>query len=117
MHADPAAREFAAAVSRPDGQIDLTRAALLIAKGEYPILDVSAYLARLEGLARGARTARGNGDPVGQLHRLREYLFEEQGFSGNAGDYGDPRNSYLSDVLDRRLGIPITLSLVLIEVG
>jgi regulator of sirC expression with transglutaminase-like and TPR domain len=57
------------------------------------------------------------GDPVGHLHRLREYLFAEQGFAGNRRDYFDPRNSFLNDVLDRRLGIPITLSLVLIEVG
>jgi regulator of sirC expression with transglutaminase-like and TPR domain len=54
---------------------------------------------------------------VERLHGLREYLFEEQGFKGNRSDYFDPRNSFLSDVLDRRVGIPISLSLVLIEVG
>ena len=117
MDVDPAAREFAAAVSRSDGQIDLARAALIIAKSEYPTLDVEANLDRLEALARRARTSRAIGDPLGQLHRLRECLFEEEGFSGNSEDYADPRNSYLNDVLDRRLGIPITLSLVLIEVG
>ena len=117
MDVDPAAREFAAAVSRPDGQIDLTRTALIIAKSEYPTLDVEANLDRLDALARRARTSRAIGDPLGQLHRLRECLFEEEGFSGNSEDYADPRNSYLNDVLDRRLGIPITLSLVLIEVG
>ncbi|MBI2552901.1 MAG: tetratricopeptide repeat protein [Candidatus Rokubacteria bacterium] len=56
-------------------------------------------------------------DPLRRLHRLREFLFEEQGFRGNSEEYYDPRNSFLNDVLDRRLGIPITLSLVLIEVG
>jgi len=56
-------------------------------------------------------------DSLRRLHRLREFLFEEQGFRGNAEEYYDPRNSFLNDVLDRRLGIPITLSLVLIEVG
>jgi regulator of sirC expression with transglutaminase-like and TPR domain len=117
MDADPAAREFAAAVSRPDGQIDLTRAAFIVARGEYPDLDVAAYLDRLDALARRARTSRALGDPLGQLHRLRECLFEEEGFSGNSEDYADPRNSYLNDVVDRRLGIPITLSLVLIDVG
>ena len=117
MDVDPAAREFAAAVSRPDGQIELARAALIIAKSEYPTLDVEANLDRLEALARRARTSRAIVDPLGQLHRLRECLFEEEGFSGNSEDYSDPRNSYLNDVLDRRLGIPITLSLVLIEVG
>ena len=56
-------------------------------------------------------------DALGRLHRLREYLFEELGFSGDRDDYFDPRNSHLNEVLNRRLGIPITLSLVLIEVG
>jgi regulator of sirC expression with transglutaminase-like and TPR domain len=116
----PAARQlsrFSSEVSRPDGEIDLARAALVMAADEYPDLGVKAYLDRLEGLARRARSARRDGDPLGQLHRLRECLFEEEGFAGNAQDYADPRNSYLNDVLDRRLGIPITLSLVLIDVG
>ncbi len=117
MDADPSLREFAREVSRPDADIDLGRAALAIARSEYPRLDIAAHLDRLEALADGARPARGVTDALGRLHRLREYLFEEQGFAGNSQDYFDPRNSYLNDVLDRRLGIPITLSLVLIEVG
>ena len=67
-----------------------------------------------ESKAHGSRRST---DPLGRLHRLREYLFVEQGFAGNREDYYDPRNSFLNDVLDRRQGIPITLSLVLIEVG
>jgi len=78
---------------------------------------VDAYLERLDGLARGVDGSRRSTDPLGRLHRLREYLFVEQGFAGNREDYYDPRNSFLNDVLDRRQGIPITLSLVLIEVG
>ena len=117
MGADPSLREFAREVSRPDADIDLGRAALAIAKSEYPDLDIDAQLDRLAVLADAARPARATADPLERLHRLREYLFEEQGFSGNAADYFDPRNSFLNDVLDRRLGIPITLSLVLIEVG
>src|SRR5262249_27222040 len=109
------AAEFARAVSRPDPEIGLTRAALVIARAEYPGLDIAAYLDRVDGLAR--RASGGTGGSLGQLHRIRECLFEEEGFAGNREDYSDPRNSYLSDVLDRRLGIPITLSLVLIEVG
>jgi regulator of sirC expression with transglutaminase-like and TPR domain len=116
MHAAGQLSRFAAEVTRPDREIDLARAGLVIARDEYPDLDIEAYLDRLEGLARRARTSPG-GDPLSQLHRLRECLFEEAGFAGNAVDYGDPRNSYLNDVLDRRLGIPITLSLVLIDVG
>jgi len=117
MDADPSLADFAREVSRPDPDIDLARAALTIARGEYPGLDIDAYLERLATLADMAMSVRQTGDPLGRLHRLREYLFEEQGFRGNVEDYYDPRNSYLNEVLDRRLGIPITLSLVLIEVG
>jgi regulator of sirC expression with transglutaminase-like and TPR domain len=117
MDSDPSLGEFAWEVSRPDADIDLARAALVIARSEYPALDVDAYLARLAALSEMAMSVRQTRDPLGRLHRLREYLFEEQGFAGNVEDYFDPRNSYLNDVLDRRLGIPITLSLVLIEVG
>jgi len=78
---------------------------------------VPTYLRRLDHLAAAARAEGGEPDPLCRLHRLREFLFEEQGFRGNAEEYYDPRNSFLNEVLDRRLGIPITLCLVLIEVG
>ena len=117
MGRDPSLETFAREVSRADGEIDLARTALLIARREYPALDLDAYLDRLAALARGAGPAARIPDPLARLHRLREHLFEEQGFAGNADDYYDPRNSYLNDVLDRRRGIPITLSLVLIAVG
>ncbi|MGH7398981.1 MAG: SirB1 family protein [Candidatus Rokuibacteriota bacterium] len=117
MDPDSSLAEFARAVERPDDEIRLARAALLIAAVEQPALDVDAYLGRLSELARAAEPARRAADPLGSLHRLREYLFEELGFAGDRTDYFDPRNSQLNQVLDRRLGIPITLSLVLIEVG
>jgi len=117
MIADPPLREFAELTGGPDDRVDLARAALAIARWEYPGLDVGAYLERLDSLARGVDGPRRSADPLGRLHRLREYLFVEQGFAGNREDYYDPRNSFLNDVLDRRQGIPITLSLVLIEVG
>jgi regulator of sirC expression with transglutaminase-like and TPR domain len=117
MIADPGLREFAELTGRPDGRIDLARAALAIARWEYPELEVEAYLDRLDGLARGADGARRSADPLGRLHRLREYLFVEQGFAGNREEPFDPRNSFLNEVLDRRTGIPITLSLMLMEVG
>jgi regulator of sirC expression with transglutaminase-like and TPR domain len=117
MSADPLPSAFAEEVSRPDGEIDLARAALLIALSEYPDLDIAGYLRRLDELARGVGEGGRAADPLSRLHRLREYLFEEQGFAGNSRQYYDPRNSYLNEVLDRRLGIPITLSLVMIEVG
>ncbi len=113
---DAALRAFARALRAPDSQIDLARAALLIAEIEHPSLRIDEYLGALDRLAAGSGARRVE-DPLHRLHRLREYLFEEEGFRGNAEAYDDPWNSCLNDVLDRRLGIPITLSLVLIEVG
>jgi regulator of sirC expression with transglutaminase-like and TPR domain len=117
MIADPPLREFAELTGGPDDRVNLARAALAIGRWEYPTLEVDAYVERLDGLARGVDGPRRSTDPLGRLHRLREYLFVEQGFAGNREDYYDPRNSFLNDVLDRRQGNPITLSLVLMEVG
>lgn len=114
---DPSFEEFGQALLGPDAEIDLARAGLLIAKTEYPDLNVERYLRRLDRLAEGARASGLERDPLRRLHRLREFLFEEAGFKGDAREYFDPRNSFLNDVLDRKLGIPITLSLVLMEVG
>ncbi len=100
-----------------DAEIDLAWGALLIAKTEYPDLNVERYLHRLDRLAQEATAGDVEGDPLRRFHRLREFLFEEAGFRGNAEEYLDPRNSFLNDVLDRKVGIPITLSLVLMEVG
>lgn len=108
--------DFVALVRTPEPKLDLAIGALLIASIEHPGLVPGQWLARLDELAEGSRAAR-VADPLNALHRLREFLFEEQGFAGNAKDYYDPRNSCLNDVLERRVGIPITLSLVLMEVG
>ncbi len=113
---DPRLQAFSAAVRAPEPEIDLDLAALLIARIEHPGLDPGPELARLDALA--ARSGAGAiADPLHALHRLREFLFEEEGFRGNSADYYDPRNSCLNDVLDRRLGIPITLSVLMMEVG
>jgi regulator of sirC expression with transglutaminase-like and TPR domain len=105
-------------VAGPEEEIDLAEAALIIAAHEYPGLDVAACLTRIadwaETLKRRLRRDIGSADTLVALNR---YLFEELGFAGNAADYYDPRNSYLNEVLERRLGIPITLSLLCIEVG
>ncbi len=108
---------WTAEVERPDAEIDLGRAALALSRLEHPDLDVPRYLGRLDAIAGEIGGARNGASPVERLHGLREHLFEELGFKGNRADYFDPRNSFLSDVLDRRVGIPISLSLVLIEVG
>jgi regulator of sirC expression with transglutaminase-like and TPR domain len=107
-----------ALAAQPDDRIDVAEAALLIAQEEYPTLDVRAYLARLDGLAGDARhRMRANTSPAAQVERLNHFLFVECGFAGNNERYYDPRNSYLNDVIDRRTGIPITLSLVYCEVA
>jgi len=117
-HAAAEARSgFAAEVSRPDSAISLARAALLVGAEEEPRLcDVGRCLARLDELGEQARSrvARAEGSAVEALNR---YLFDEQRFEGNESDYYDPRNSMLHRVLERRAGIPITLSIVYIEVG
>ena len=105
-------------VEAPEEEIDLAEAALVVAAHEYPALDVLAYRTRLDELADVLkRRLRGDIGPTERLIALNRYLFDEIGFRGNVDDYYDPRNSYLNEVLDRRLGIPITLSLVHIEVG
>jgi regulator of sirC expression with transglutaminase-like and TPR domain len=105
-------------VAGPEEEVDLAEAALVIAAHEYPDLDIPAYLAHLSEMAATLkRRLREDISPTETLIALNRYLFDELGFSGNTGDYYDPRNSFLNEVLDRRLGIPITLSLVHIEIG
>ena len=112
------AHQFRRMAALPDGEIDLARAALLIAVTEYPDLDQEFELGSLHSMALEVSNRLGDRpDPLFFLNTLSEYLFDELGFTGNREDYYDPRNSYLNDVLDRRLGIPISLSLVYVEVG
>ena len=107
---------FREVVRRPDERIDLAEAALLIAGQEYPDLDVAAYLARFDEMgARLGQRVREDLEPIASV--LGQFLFAELGFKGNEDNYYDPRNSFLNDVLDRRMGIPITLSTVCIEVA
>jgi regulator of sirC expression with transglutaminase-like and TPR domain len=103
---DPTER-FGELVRAPDGDVPLAEAALLIAVHDHPV-DVAHELAVLDALARDAPDAP---------ELLARHLFVDLGFAGNAADYADPRNSYLDEVLRRRLGIPITLSVVMLEVG
>ncbi len=104
-----ATARFAALMNRPEAEIPLDEAATLIAAHAHPGLEVVDVLARIDDLAAGSTVS----DP----ESLAEYLFRELGFAGNTVDYGDPRNSYLDDVLSRRLGIPISLSVLMIETG
>ena len=109
---------FARAVASPDEEIELDRTLLLIALEEYPELDLGRYLAMLSSLADRVRGClHRDAGPFEQVTILRQVLAEEEGFSGNEDEYYDPRNSFLNDVLDRRTGIPITLSVVYMEVA
>ncbi len=100
----------------PAAPLDPAELALRLARDEYPLLDVDAYLSELDGMAHEARRyLRGGLDA--RLTGLCRYLFHDMGFRGNDQQYYDPHNSYLNDVLDRRTGIPLTLSLVAMAVG
>ena len=113
------ARErFAQLLDASNDDFDLAEAALLIAQEEQPHLDVAAYLQRLDALADQVRAHVPEPQtPAATLTQLNKLLFEEERLSGNATDYYDPRNSFLNEVLDRKIGIPITLSVIYMEVG
>lgn len=117
-HSSKARQRLAEICRLADAEIDLGEAALLIAAEEYPDLDVGAWLTRLDALASDARPRlEGAHGEFERLRGLLDFLYVDYGLSGNAEDYYDPRNSYLNEVLERRVGIPITLSVVAIEVG
>jgi regulator of sirC expression with transglutaminase-like and TPR domain len=111
---DRALDDFKDLVRAPE--IDLAGAALAVARIEHPDLVPEPSLARLDELAARSTAAK-IADQRRAVERLCDFLFDETGFRGNAHDYYDPRNSCLNDVLDRRLGIPITLSVLLMEVA
>jgi regulator of sirC expression with transglutaminase-like and TPR domain len=98
----------------------LAPAALAIAGVEYPALDAAPYLQRLQRMGEAAegRLQRHEGAPPHlRIATLNAYLYEELGFSGNRDHYDDPRNSFLNEVFDRRMGIPISLAIVYLEIG
>lgn len=107
--------EFRSAVQRPAAEIDLAQAALLYARDAYPDLDPALYLNQLDEWAADIRSDIATSiDPIATLNR---FLFDDLRFHGNQSFYGDPRNSYLNQVIDRRLGLPITLSVLYLEVA
>ena len=121
---------FEALIAGEDAAIDLGQAALLIASEEYPELDATRYLAQLDALALQVRGVLGVPeigdltqyaqvqDPFAVIDAMNQVLFVREHFRGSSkADYNNPRNSFLNDVLERRIGIPITLSLIYMEVG
>ena len=109
-------RAFAEAVSGP--VMDVARVALTMALPEYPELDVRQYLARLDRMAEDVSELAGAAeDCYRRLACLDYVLFKQQGFEGNTEDYYDPENSFLNRVMVRKRGIPITLSVIYMEVA
>jgi regulator of sirC expression with transglutaminase-like and TPR domain len=109
---------FRQALDRGEAKIDLGRAALTMAAADYPDLDVDVYLARIDRLAADTRARLGSEADVHRtLAVLNDVLFREHGFRGNRENYFDPRNSFLNEVLERRTGIPISLSVLYMEVA
>jgi regulator of sirC expression with transglutaminase-like and TPR domain len=128
MRPDHIAERFKRIALGPDP--DLTVAALTIARVEYRQLDVDSYVSQLDALGRlaAARVLAAHADPArtpaghdphafARVLALNDFLFQEQHFAGNARQYDDPRNSCLNQVLERRTGIPITLSVIYLEVA
>jgi len=101
-----------------DERVDILRAALTLSRIHEPALDMERYVHRVDELAaRVAAKIDDPDDPVQIIAAMNDVLFREEMFRGNTVDYYSPRNSFLHDVLDRRLGIPITLALVYMEVA
>ena len=114
----PSTPNFELLVSRPDEALDIARIALALAADAYPDLDPGPYLAWLDATAEAIAEAADLTRPLpDRLAMLDRQIFEVEGFRGNRDDYFDPRNSFLNDVIERRTGIPITLSVVYLEVG
>lgn len=122
---NPSPREaFAALAARPDPELDLAEGALLISAEENPALDPRPHLETLARwgdelrprLEEGVDGGDGNGD-LRKLEILRSFLYGDKELRGNREDYYDPRNSFLDEVLERRLGIPLSLAVVMIEIG
>jgi regulator of sirC expression with transglutaminase-like and TPR domain len=109
---------FARLLQNPESELDLAEAALLIAAEEYPDLRPGVYLNRIAGMGGELRKRiRAEVEPQRVVDRANDYLFEELHFKGNRDEYYDPRNSFLNEVLERRVGIPITLAVLYIAVG
>lgn len=120
VHRQSIAQEIAALLRRPGDQTELLRAALLVARHDNPEIEIEPYLRAVERMVEELRedpAIKSKSVPTAAL-RLVQYLFRENGFHGTRGDtIDDPSNSYLNEVLDDREGIPLTLSIVYLELA
>ncbi len=109
---------FIETIQHPDSEINLARAALQIANFEYPRLKIDHYLNRINLMADEVKKRLPDRlYPLKIVKVINQYLFEDLQFTGNNQEYYDPRNSYLNDVIDRRTGIPLTLSIIYLEIA
>ncbi|MBW4454028.1 MAG: SirB1 family protein [Nostoc indistinguendum CM1-VF10] len=118
MNLSSARQYFYQEIQQSDEHIDLAKAGLYIAQEEYPKLDAEEYLNALDTMAWELQERLPDSRyPLRMVQSINQYLYEDLKFSGNKIDYYDPRNSFFNDVIDRRLGIPISLALVYLEVA
>lgn len=118
MTFEPFYQAFVEEIQHSDPDINLARAALQIACFEYPKLNVNNYLNRIDFMADEVRMRLPNSSyPLKIIQTINQYLFTDLQFTGNNQDYYDPRNSYLNEVIDRRTGIPLTLSIIYLEIA
>ena len=109
---------FAQLLGGDDSRIDLARACLMIAQDAYPGLDVDRYLGEIERMAIRLRARMPQANAAEEkVVALNQFLFDDLGYWGNTDDYYDPRNSYLNEVIDRKTGTPISLSILYMELG
>ncbi len=113
-----ARQRFNQEVNQPDDQIDLAKAALYLAQEQFLDLDVEEYLNALDEMAAEVlERLEEPRYPLRVIQTLNQYLFDDLGFTGNQTNYYDPENSFLNKVIERRTGIPITLSVVYLEIA
>lgn len=118
IHPTEARRRFEEFAARELGPSDVAEGALLIALEEYPQLDVEATLERIDALAERVLDRSRRAEPaIFRLGHVHAVLFDQEGFVGNVGDYYDERNSFLNEVVERKVGIPITLSILFLRVA
>jgi serine protease Do len=118
LHRSAMAREIAAELAKPEAEADLLRCALLLSKHDNPEVDVDMYLQTFTRMVDELKAdPQIKGGTTQAVARIRKYLFDENGFHGSRGDYGSKSNSYMNEVLDDREGLPITLSVVFMELA
>ncbi len=118
MKFSSARQYFYQEIQQSDEKIDLAKAALYIAQEEYPHLDPKEYLNTLDTMAAQLQERLpASKYPLRIIQSINKYFYDDLGFSGNTSDYYDPGNNFLNDVIQRRLGIPITLSVVYLELA